>query len=336
MSISEPYLGRPAKKARPPRIAHRLTALSVAVATVAVLAIGLTLLLLIRGLAQKQVRAELGRQADGVTSAVAGKPDGLGHVAGVPLGHGVRIEVVTEGASFCPYKTIRVPARIAIPLNQGMLISTVIRISGVQTYVEARPLATSDSPTADGTCRPLGIVLLERLGGTRTLAQVLRAQVFLALGISLLVATIVGTILGRRLAQPIQRMAATVRELALGRRGAESEWTGPTELADIGEAINDLVAGLRQSEDQQRQFLLSVANELRTPLTIVMGNAEAIADGVIVDEGILSSGALMLRESRKLDQSISDLLTLSKRLAADPAAELLLGSLDQWAQRPNP
>src|SRR5260370_33872849 len=56
--------------------------------------------------------------------------------------------------------------------------------------------------------------------------------------------------------------------------------TGPKELSSVARAFNAMSARLKTSDEQRRSFLADVAHELRTPLSIIRGQAEAIADGV--------------------------------------------------------
>ena len=67
---------------------------------------------------------------------------------------------------------------------------------------------------------------------------------------------------------------------------------------------------LERSKGLERQFLLSVSHDLRTPLTSIQGYAEAIADGALPDPS--DGGAVILSEARRLDRLVDDLLDLAK------------------------
>ena len=66
----------------------------------------------------------------------------------------------------------------------------------------------------------------------------------------------------------------------------------------------------RTARGLEQQFLLSVSHDLRTPLTSIQGYAEAIADGTAPDPA--AAGGVILRESRRLNRLVRDLLDLAR------------------------
>jgi two-component system sensor histidine kinase BaeS len=84
----------------------------------------------------------------------------------------------------------------------------------------------------------------------------------------------------------------------------------------VSRALEALDASLGASEGRQREFLLSVSHEMRTPLTALRGYAEALADGVIPADEVPRIGATLGAETERLDAFVRDLLELA-RLEAD-------------------
>jgi two-component system sensor histidine kinase BaeS len=81
---------------------------------------------------------------------------------------------------------------------------------------------------------------------------------------------------------------------------------------------------LERSKGVERQFLLSVSHDLRTPLTSIRGYAEAIADGALPDPA--KGGNVILSEARRLERLVGDLLDLAKLESRSFA--LTLGPVD--------
>jgi signal transduction histidine kinase len=67
-------------------------------------------------------------------------------------------------------------------------------------------------------------------------------------------------------------------------------------------------ARLKASDEQRRGFLAELAHEFRTPLTVIRGQAEAIADGVYPGDSAHLSPILDATET--LDRLVEDLRTL--------------------------
>jgi two-component system sensor histidine kinase BaeS len=136
-------------------------------------------------------------------------------------------------------------------------------------------------------------------------------------------------------------MAAAAGDLASGARDVAVPESGPAEVAAVGAALNELARSLAHSEARQREFLLSVSHDLRTPLTAVTGYAESLADGVIPPEGVAEVGRIVGAEAARLDRLVQDLLDLARldahevtlTMAAVDLAGLLASAEPVWRRR---
>jgi len=138
-----------------------------------------------------------------------------------------------------------------------------------------------------------------------------------ALVIAVAIAILLGLTFAWRLARPLRRTAAAAHALAQGRRDIAVAPVGPTEVAEVADALNTLAAALAGSEARQREFLMSVSHDLRTPLTAISGYAESLADGVVPPDGTRRVGAVMLGEAHRLERLVADLLDLARLGAQD-------------------
>jgi two-component system, OmpR family, sensor kinase len=82
------------------------------------------------------------------------------------------------------------------------------------------------------------------------------------------------------------------------------------ELARLAGAINAMAASLQQSRQAEREFLLSVSHDLRTPLTSIRGWSEALADGAAPDPA--AAGATIGEAADRLERLVGDLLDLAR------------------------
>jgi two-component system sensor histidine kinase BaeS len=67
-------------------------------------------------------------------------------------------------------------------------------------------------------------------------------------------------------------------------------------------------ARLKASDEQRRSFLADVAHEMRTPLSVIRGQAEAIVDGVY--PGDAAHLAPIVDATESLERLVEDLRTL--------------------------
>lgn len=136
----------------------------------------------------------------------------------------------------------------------------------------------------------------------------------LASGITLLIGAVVADRLSRRLTAPLHEATVATGRIAAGdltvRLDAHPAGTRSDELVELSRSINAMTEALERSQGLERQFLLSISHDLRTPLTSVRGYAEAIADGATPDP--VGAAEIILSESRRLDRLVADLLDLAK------------------------
>ena len=140
--------------------------------------------------------------------------------------------------------------------------------------------------------------------------------ILLVSGITLVIAAGVAAWLARRVTLPLVEASVVTGRIAGGELTARVPARAGEypELASLGESINSMAERLQGGRERERQMLLSVSHDLRTPLTSIRGYAEAIADGVTPD--VAGAAGVIVSESMRLERLVSDLLDLA-RLGAD-------------------
>jgi signal transduction histidine kinase len=129
---------------------------------------------------------------------------------------------------------------------------------------------------------------------------------------SLVLAAVVADRLGRRIAAPLEAAEGATRRIAAGDLDARVDvgTAADEEVASLARSINTMAANLGRARRLERQFLLAVSHDLRTPLTSIRGYAEAIADGAAPDHE--RAADVIASESRRLERLVGDLLELAK------------------------
>jgi two-component system sensor histidine kinase BaeS len=134
----------------------------------------------------------------------------------------------------------------------------------------------------------------------------------IAAAATLLAAAIVAMRLGRRMTRPLVEAETVTRRIAAGDLTAQVPVPprADPETASLAHSINTMASTLARSRGLERQFLMSVSHDLRTPMTSIRGYAEAIADGTASDPA--RAAGVIMSESRRLERLVGDLLDLAK------------------------
>ncbi len=122
-------------------------------------------------------------------------------------------------------------------------------------------------------------------------------------------AATISFLLARSIARPIRRVADATRALAAEDRHEPLPREGSSELVSLADAFNQMATQLAVSREAERDFLLSVSHELKTPLTAIRGYAEGLGEGVF--EADEAARTIKLEASR-LERLVRDLLDLAR------------------------
>ncbi|MBR0564782.1 HAMP domain-containing histidine kinase [Azoarcus sp. L1K30] len=128
---------------------------------------------------------------------------------------------------------------------------------------------------------------------------------------ALSMAVFVAVRLSRRLITPLNSVAHSLREVAEGKLDARAPLDEQTmgETAQLVRDFNAMAERL-QSMTREREFWnAAIAHELRTPVTILRGRLQGLAEGVFSPSSELFEG--LLRQVEGLNRLIEDLRVLS-------------------------
>ncbi len=295
-------------------LAARITALAVGIAVLTALLAGVLVIGLTRSSVDAAAQQTLARLADGaadradLAATVASQTRavrtlGTLGVESASVGRGGGVKSTSPLA-----RQALTPARRQQLLG-GQPVSAQAQIAGTSVLVEGRPTQAG------------GILLVQRQSDATAASDGLVRRMLLALGIAALAAMGVSALMAARLVRPLRQTAEAALGLADGRRDLQVPVTGPKEVAEVASALNALTTSLSRSESRQRDFLLSVSHDLRTPLTGIRGYAESLAEGVVPAEDTSRVGGVMLGEARRLERLVADLLDLARLDADQPRME---------------
>ena len=113
----------------------------------------------------------------------------------------------------------------------------------------------------------------------------------------------------RRTARPIGEVMDAAARVAEGDYTARAKVQGPGDVRDLARAFNRMAERLQTNEEQRRNLLADVAHELRTPLSVIRGRVEGMADGLYEPGG--DDLALIGAETTVMARLLDDLQLLS-------------------------
>jgi len=127
--------------------------------------------------------------------------------------------------------------------------------------------------------------------------------------LAVLVALLLGGFFAYTLTRSLRELTAATREIAGGDLGYQVEVRSRDELGELAASFNQMSADLAKSNQARRQMTADIAHDLRSPLSVILGYAEALNDGKL--EGSAEVFGVIHREAGQLGLLIEDLRTLS-------------------------
>ena len=110
--------------------------------------------------------------------------------------------------------------------------------------------------------------------------------------------------------RPVRRVALGAHQLIHGDYNVSLPTGRGDELGELFRDVNELASTLRENESGRRRWVADISHELRTPVAVLLGEIEAMLDGVRpVSEEQLE---VLRQETLQLGKLIEDLGTLAQ------------------------
>ena len=93
-------------------------------------------------------------------------------------------------------------------------------------------------------------------------------------------ALILGLYLAWQITAPLRELRRAAQAIAGGDLTRRVKITDGDEIGDLGRSFNHMAQALEHNEQLRRRMVADIAHELRTPLSVIRANLEALQDGV--------------------------------------------------------
>ncbi len=124
-----------------------------------------------------------------------------------------------------------------------------------------------------------------------------------------LIALLLGILLSRTISRPIRELTQATHAVSEGDLDQQVPVRSKDEIGELARAFNKMSAELSRSVNARKQMTADIAHELRTPLSLILGHAEAVHDGVLPPSR--ENFEIIREEAARLEHLVNDLRTLS-------------------------
>ncbi|MGB5185789.1 MAG: HAMP domain-containing sensor histidine kinase [Acidimicrobiia bacterium] len=301
----------------------RRIAIGTVVIAVVMLIVGLVGVGYVNRLLQTQAQDELFRQAEATGRLVEGALADVGRNPGAGFEGQLR-KVRSEAASVLERARVVgghdvVEAMLVTPtrsyplsLRQDLMPllppdleereALSIEVDGTEllSTVQRFPIGASEIVIAIGRTAPL----LPIRGMSRAL--------MLAVVVGVVMIVISGVGLARWVRERLTGLETASRQIAEGDLSARAPVNGDDAIATVSVAFNDMAANLQATHQREREFLMSIGHDLRTPLTTIRGYAEALDDGTIGNDDTERVAAVLHTQTDRLTRLVEDVMLLAR------------------------
>ncbi len=136
---------------------------------------------------------------------------------------------------------------------------------------------------------------------------------------TIILAFIFGAVISQTITKPIRELTSATQAMAAGRLGQKVIVRSKDEIGTLAESFNKMNDDLARSFNLRKQMTADIAHELRTPLSLIIGHAEGVHDGVL--QPSRENFEIIREEAERLEKMVNDLRTLSLADAGELSLE---------------
>jgi two-component system osmolarity sensor histidine kinase EnvZ len=154
---------------------------------------------------------------------------------------------------------------------------------------------------------------------------------------ALLLSLLSAYLIVHRVSRRLQSIAHAAQDIGHGVQPQPIQESGPSEIADVARAVNQMASNLAQLDSDRRLILAGISHDLRTPLTRLRMAFELI-QSQCDDPLAQATREGMIADVEEMDQTIGQFLDFARESSGEPMVQtdlaLLLGELvTQYARR---
>ena len=135
----------------------------------------------------------------------------------------------------------------------------------------------------------------------------------LAAGIALPIATGFALIIARGITRPLNQLTAAAELMAQGTFDIDVSVRRRDEVGQLARSFSSMATRVGEAYQEMRTLVASVSHDVKTPLTSILGFAQALRAGVVQgEEESKRVGGVIYEEAERLARRLNDLVYLSE------------------------
>ena len=171
------------------------------------------------------------------------------------------------------------------------------------------------SPTKFNSTKAMLITRIPRRKGPVKSTKYLYVQILSIITIFVAISIIMLGRIGRNLFNSVQLLRHQMAEIAKGNLETPIKLSKEenNEIYEISEYLEKMRISLLESQNKKNKFIMGISHDLRTPIAIIRGYAEALSDGIIKSKAEKEKAIKLIKTKiSQLEEMINTLINFVK------------------------
>jgi signal transduction histidine kinase len=156
------------------------------------------------------------------------------------------------------------------------------------------------------------LTLITPVSKITAIEQALFGRLLIVLGVGGILMFLLSLFITKKLIKPLMRLREELKKVKERRFSEVQLIHAGGEIGVVAHTVYDLAEELDRYNRVQKQFFQNASHELKTPLMSISGYAEGIRDGIFEGESVQKGLDIILSESGRLKNIITEMTLLAK------------------------
>lgn len=184
------------------------------------------------------------------------------------------------------------------------------------------------------------LTLFTPVSKIKEIEQALLKRLLLVFGLGGMLMLLLSHLITRKLIKPLMKLKEELTKVKSRQFSKVKRVKAGGELGSVAQVVFEMADELNRFNRAQKQFFQNASHELKSPLMSIAGYAEGIRDGVFEGEGVYKGLDIILSESDRLKNLVTEMTLLAKLDSEEdiyqPSLVCLKDLLAETIERINP